>query len=263
MLCFKKGDDDEMETIWNAHLYDQKHDFVSKFGESLVEVLAPQENEWILDVGCGTGDLAQEIASHGVMVHGIDASQDMIQAAQQKYPTIEFNTLDAADMHFAKQFDAIFSNAALHWMKHQNKVIQNIYNALKPSGRFVAEMGGHGNIASIIGAIKQSMATLNYEYNEDYFPWYFPTVAEYETILESAGFTVEMITLYERPTPLQSEDGLRNWLKMFSHNILQHLTDFEKEQVYAKCEELLKPAYYQNDEWIADYCRLRFVATKI
>ncbi len=251
-----------MKTKWNASLYDQKHDFVSKFGESLVKALTPQENEWILDVGCGTGDLAQEIASHGAIVQGTDASQDMIRAAQQKYPTIEFSTIDAAAMQFTNQFDAVFSNAALHWMKQQNKVIQNIYNALKPSGRFVAEMGGHGNIASIVGAIKQSMATLNYAYNEDYFPWYFPTVAEYETILETAGFTVEMITLYERPTPLQGEDGLRNWLKMFSHNILQHLTDFEKEQVYAKCEELLKPAYYQNDEWIADYCRLRFVATK-
>ncbi|MEK4425108.1 methyltransferase domain-containing protein [Solibacillus sp. FSL K6-1523] len=252
-----------MKTKWNAHLYDQKHDFVSKFGESLVEVLAPQENEWILDVGCGTGDLAQEIASHGAFVQGTDASQDMIRAAQQKYPTIEFSTIEAAAMHFTNQFDAVFSNAALHWMKQQNKVIQNIYNALKPNGRFVAEMGGHGNIASIVGAIKESMSTLNYAYNEDYFPWYFPTIEEYETILETVGFTIETITLYERPTTLSGEDGLRNWLKMFSHNILQDLIDFEKEQVYTKCEEILKPAYYQNDEWIADYCRLRFVATKI
>ena len=163
---------------------------------------------------------------------------------------------------FPIEFDAVFSNAALHWMKQQDIVIQNIYNALKPNGRFVAEMGGHGNIASIVGALKQSMATLNYTYIEDYFPWTFPTVEEYQTLLETAGFTVDMITLYERPTPLQGEDGLRNWLKMFSHNILQHLSDFEKEQVYTKCEELLKPTYYHGDEWIADYWRLRFVAYK-
>lgn len=251
-----------MKTTWNASLYDQKHDFVSKFGESLVDLLAPQEHENILDIGCGTGDLAHEIASHGAIVQGTDFSQDMILAAQQKYPTIKFKTQDAATIDFTNQFDAVFSNAALHWMKQQDKVIQNIYNALKPNGRFVAEMGGHGNIASIVGALQQSMATLNYAYIEDYFPWTFPTVEEYQTRLETAGFTVETIFLYERPTPLQGEDGLRNWLKMFSHNILQHLSDVEKEQVYAKCEELLKPTCYHGDKWIADYWRLRFVAYK-
>lgn len=251
-----------MKTKWNASLYDQKHDFVSKFGESLIDILAPQKSEKILDVGCGTGDLAHEIASSGAIVHGTDASQDMILTAQQKYPTIEFNEQDATAMHFTNEFDAVFSNAALHWMKQQDIVIPNIYNALKPTGRFVAEMGGKGNIASIVGALQQSMATLNYPYIEDYFPWYFPTVEEYQTLLENAGFTVETIYLYERPTPLQGEDGLKNWLKMFSHNILQHLSDVEKEQIYAKCEELLKPTYFNGDEWIADYCRLRFVAYK-
>lgn len=251
-----------MKTKWNASLYDQKHDFISKFGESLIDILAPKENERVLDVGCGTGDLAHEITSHGASVYGTDASLDMIIAAKQKYPSIEFDTLDATDMPFSNQFDAVFSNAALHWMKQQDKVIQNIYNALKPNGRFVAEMGGHGNIASIRGALKQSMAALDFSYIDEYFPWYFPTEEEYQAKLESVGFTVETMYLYERPTPLQGEDGLRNWLKMFSNNLLQHLTDTEKEQVYAKCEELLKPTYFHGDEWIADYCRLRFVAYK-
>ncbi|MFJ7736229.1 class I SAM-dependent methyltransferase [Lysinibacillus sp. NPDC097287] len=251
-----------MKTKWNASLSDHKHDFVSKFGESLVEVLAPQENEKILDVGCGTGDLAHEIAARGAIVLGTDFSQDMILAAQQKYPEIEFKTQDAAALDFTDQYDAVFSNAALHWMKQQDTVIHNIYNALKSGGRFVAEMGGQGNIASIVGALQQSMFALNFPYIEDYFPWYFPSVEEYQTRLENAGFTVERIYLFERPTPLQGEDGLRNWLKMFSHNILQHLSAVEKEQVYAKCEELLKPTYYRGDEWIADYCRLRFVAYK-
>lgn len=251
-----------MNTKWNASLYDQKHDFVSKFGESLVELLAPQKNEKILDVGCGTGDLAHEITAYGAIVHGTDASHEMVLSAQKKYPAIAFSTQDATVMQFNNEFDAVFSNAALHWMKQQDNVIANIYNALKPNGRFVAEMGGHGNIASIVEALQQSMATLNYPYIEDYFPWYFPTVEAYQTLLENAGFTVETIALYERPTPLQGEEGLRNWLKMFSHTILQHLSDDEKQQVYATCEKLLKPNYYQGDEWIADYWRLRFVAYK-
>ncbi|MFJ8459384.1 methyltransferase domain-containing protein [Lysinibacillus xylanilyticus] len=251
-----------MTTTWNANLYDQKHDFVSKFGGSLVDLLAPQENEEILDVGCGTGDLARDIAGFGANVQGIDASHDMIIAAQQKYPDIKFYTQDAAALHITNQFNAVFSNAALHWMKQQDQVIQNIYNSLKQGGRFVAEMGGHGNIASIVWALQKSMEVLNLSYIEEYFPWYFPTLEEYQSKLEDAGFTVEMITLYERPTPLQGDDGLRNWLVMFSNNMLQHLSEAEKEQIYAKCEELLKPKSYQDNQWIADYCRLRFVAIK-
>ncbi|MGE8000045.1 class I SAM-dependent methyltransferase [Lysinibacillus sp. NPDC093190] len=251
-----------MTTIWNASLYDQKHDFVSKFGGSLVDLLAPQKKESILDVGCGTGDLVHEIAALGAHVQGIDASNDMIIGAQQKYPDITFHTMDATVLHMTKQFDAVFSNAALHWMKQQDKVIQNIYSALKQGGRFVAEMGGHGNISSIVWALEKSMEELKLSYIEEYFPWYFPTLEEYQSKLEDVGFTVEMITLYERPTPLQGEDGLHNWLVMFSNNMLQHLSETEKEQIYDKCEELLKPKLYQDHQWIADYCRLRFVAIK-
>ncbi|MGE7693646.1 class I SAM-dependent methyltransferase [Lysinibacillus sp. NPDC094177] len=251
-----------MTTIWNANLYDQKHDFVSKFGGSLVDLLAPQKNEGILDVGCGTGDLAHEITALGANVQGIDASHDMIIAAQQKYPDITFQTMDATALHMTNQFDAVFSNAALHWMKQQDEVIKNIYSALNQGGRFVAEMGGHGNIASIVWALQKSMDELKLSYIEEYFPWYFPTLEEYQSKLEDAGFTVEMITLYERPTPLEGDAGLRNWLVMFSNNMLQHLSESEKEQIYAKCEELLKPKLYQDHQWVADYCRLRFVAIK-
>lgn len=251
-----------MTTQWNASLYDQKHDFVSKFGANLVDVLAPQTLEHILDVGCGTGDLANEIASFGAIVRGMDASKEMIGSAQQKYPTLAFETQDAATMDYTNQFDAVFSNAALHWMKQQEKVLANIYRALKPHGRFVAEMGGQGNIASIVGALRQSMVELQLPYKEQYFPWFFPAAEDYQAMLENAGFTVQMMTLYERPTPLQGVDGLCNWLVMFSNNILQHVSDVDKELVYAKCEELLKPTNYQNKQWIADYWRLRFVATK-
>lgn len=251
-----------MTTKWNASLYDQKHDFVSKFGANLVDVLAPQKQEQILDVGCGTGDLANEIARSGAIIKGIDASKEMIGSAQQKYPMLAFDTQDAATMDYSNHFDAVFSNAALHWMKQQDKVIDNIYRALKQHGRFVAEMGGQGNIASIVGALRQSMEELQLPYKEQYFPWFFPAAEDYQAMLENAGFTVQMMTLYERPTPLQGDDGLRNWLVMFSNNILQHLSEGEKEQVYAKCEELLRPINYLDKQWIADYWRLRFVATK-
>ncbi|MFJ8089837.1 methyltransferase domain-containing protein [Lysinibacillus sp. NPDC095746] len=250
----------EITTKWNANLYDQKHDFVPKFGRSLVDLLAPQKNEEILDVGCGTGDLAHEIAALGAKIQEIDTSHDMIIAAQQKYPDITFQTMDATVLNMTNQFVAVFSNATLRWINSWMKSFKNIYNALKQGGRFVAEMGGHGNIASIVWALQKSMKELKLSYIEDYFPWYFPTLEEYQSKLVGAGFTVEMITLYERPTPLLGENRLRNWLKMFSHNILKHLSENEKEQIYAKCRKLLQSKFYQNHQWFADYCRLRFVA---
>lgn len=250
------------KTKWNAHLYDEKHDFVSKLGTSLVDLLAPQKNEHILDVGCGTGDLANDISALGASVLGVDASATMILAAQQKYPAINFQTMEATAMHFSQQFDAVFSNAALHWMKEPDVVIENVYGALKNDGRFVAEMGGQGNIASIVWALQRSMESLQFPYIDHYFPWYFPSVEEYQSKLENAGFEVENITLYKRPTPLQGQDGLRNWLVMFSENLLQHLKADEKEQVYTTCEELLKPTCFQQNEWVIDYYRLRFIARK-
>ena len=156
----------------------------------------------------------------------------MILGAQQKYPAINFQTMEATAMHFSQQFDAVFSNAALHWMKEPDVVIENVYGALKNGGRFVAEMGGQGNIASIIWALQKVWKLYNFLYRP-LFPWYFPSVEEYQSKLEKAGFQVENITLYKRPTPLQGQDGLRNWLVMFSENLLQHLKADEKEQVYA------------------------------
>lgn len=247
---------------WNAVLYDQKHNFVSKFGGSLVELLAPQKGETVLDLGCGTGDLASGIANQGSIVHGIDASETMIHQAQRKYPKIQFSVQDATQMDVHHQFDAVFSNAALHWIKQPEMVAQNVYNALKPNGRFVAEMGGKGNISSIVNAIKQSMNELGYTYIEDYFPWYFPTAEEYSKLLERAGFQVKMMTLYERPTPLIGDEGIRNWLQMFSNNIFQHLSETQKKNVIQLCEEILKPQLYKEHTWIADYWRLRFVAVK-
>lgn len=247
---------------WNAVLYDQKHHFVSKFGEHLVDLLSPQKGESILDLGCGTGDLAYEISKYETIVHGMDASKTMIQQAQTKYPGIQFTVQDATQAFVHQQFDAVFSNAALHWMKSPKAVVQHVYDALKPNGRFVAEMGGDGNISSIVTAMKASMEELGLPYIESYFPWYFPTEEEYSELLQRVGFRIEMITLYDRPTPLVGEDGIQNWLHMFSNSIFQDLTASEKEEVCRLCVRKLKPQLYQNNTWVADYRRLRFVAIK-
>ncbi|MFF3102375.1 methyltransferase domain-containing protein [Viridibacillus arvi] len=251
-----------MNSTWNATLYDTKHQFVSKYGEGLISFLNPQAGEQILDVGCGTGDLAAQIAESASKVIGIDQSASMIEQASQKFKHIPFQVKDAQNLGYSNQFDAVFSNAALHWMKSQEKAVASIYEALKDGGRFVAELGGKGNIQSIVEAIQQSFRELGYEYKAEKFPWYFPSVAEYVALLDEHGFNVHYVELYNRPTELSGEDGILNWLNMFSDSLLEHLTKIEKEKVIKRTEEHLKTTLYQDGKWIADYYRLRVLATK-
>ncbi|WP_262417845.1 class I SAM-dependent methyltransferase [Bacillus sp. YC2] len=249
-------------TNWNATLYDNKHKFVSVFGEDLVSFLNPQKGEHILDVGCGTGDLAHGISKSGATVTGIDAAESMIEAAKEKYPNIHFSVQDGEQFSFDLQFHAVFSNAAIHWMKNQQKVVQNCYDVLLPNGRFVAELGGANNIQSIVNAIKEASDRLSIPYNATLFPWVFPTKEEMTDHLINVGFNVITIEHYERPTPLVEENGIRNWLEMFSNNMFKNLLNDEKEAIYSECERILHPQLYKENGWVADYWRLRFIAKK-
>ena len=249
-------------TNWNATLYDDKHKFVSNFGENLVSFLNPQKGERILDVGCGTGDLAHDISKSGATVTGIDAAQSMIEAAKEKYPDIHFSVQDGEQFSFDPQFHAVFSNAAIHWMKDQQKVVQNCYDVLLPGGRFVAELGGANNIQSIVDAIKEASDRLSIPYDATLFPWVFPTKEEMAEHLINAGFNVITIEHYERPTPLVGEDGIRNWLEMFSNNMFKNLTNDEKEAIYSECERILRPQLYKENGWVADYWRTSFHCQK-
>ncbi|AXI08569.1 methyltransferase type 11 [Oceanobacillus zhaokaii] len=249
-------------TDWNATLYDDKHSFVSNFGEDLVSILKPKNGEHILDVGCGTGDLTFEISKSGAIVTGIDAAYSMIDAAKEKYPDIQFSVQDAEQFTFETKFHAVFSNAAIHWMKNQQKVVENCYDALLPGGRFVAELGGENNIQLIVDAIKEASNRLSIEYDETLFPWVFPRKEEMVEYLTNAGFNVIAIEHYERPTPLVGEDGIRNWLEMFSSNMFKNLTNNEKGSIYRDTERILRPKLYKENGWVADYWRLRFIAEK-
>ncbi|WP_273716800.1 class I SAM-dependent methyltransferase [Alkalihalobacillus pseudalcaliphilus] len=249
-------------TEWNPTLYDNKHTFVSNFGDDLVSSLKPQKGEKILDLGCGTGDLAYKISKSGAIVWGIDAAHSMIEAAKEKYPEIQFSVQDGQQLESKEHFHAVFSNAALHWMKDQQKVIQNCYNALLPHGRFIAELGGAHNIETIIHAIEEASNHLSIPYEPSLFPWVFPTKEEMEAHLLKAGFRIISIEHYNRPTPLDGEEGIHNWLKMFSNNLFIHMTNKEKEAIYKQCENILRPKLYKEKEWVADYWRLRFIAVK-
>ena len=245
-----------MKTNWNATLYEDQHAFVWQYGESLIDLLAPQPRESILDLGCGTGQLTARIAEAGAAVRGIDADAVMITKAQQNYPDLQFAQADARSFQVDSPVDAVFSNAVLHWVKEADAAIQCIYQALKPGGRFVAEFGGKGNVHSITQALSNAHAAY-------VSPWSFPSVAEYATRLEQHGFEVVLATLRDRPTPLEdAELGLANWLRMFANGLLDQLTPDQQTQVIQSVEQQLKPTLYREGFWSADYRRLRVWAMK-
>ena len=244
---------------WNASLY-ENHAYVWQYGTDLVDILAPKPGERILDLGCGTGQLTAQIAKAGAVAIGVDNSSEMITSAQEKYPDLEFLIANGANFRFSEPFDAVFSNAALHWIKPPESVIACIWQALKAKGRFVAEFGGRGNIQSIITGM--NAARQEHGYRELDEPWYFPSIAHYATLLEKQGFEVRYATLFDRPTQLEGEEGIGNWIEMFGNSLLADIPPEHKIKIRQTVAEKLRPKLYQNGTWWADYRRLRIIAQK-
>ena len=197
---------------WDATKYDSCGTFVWEHGADLVDMLAPGPRDRVLDVGCGTGHLTARMAESGADVLGIDASESMVQQARSNYPHLRFEVLDAREMALEPQFDAVFSNAVLHWITEPHPVASGIFNALKPGGRFVAEFGGRGNIHTIVEAVHRARGCIGAAPIER-VPWYFPSADEYAALLEGMGFTVGYARLFDRPTRLGEGDGtMITWL---------------------------------------------------
>ena len=249
-----------MTDCWNAELYDGKHSFVWKLGSSVVDLLAPQPGERILDVGCGTGQLTAQIAQTGALVVGMDNSPAMIEEARRLYPQLEFLEADAHDFDVAESFDAVFSNATLHWVTEPDRVVGCITRALKPEGRLAVEFGGKGNVRHLSDAIETACSAVLGE--KVTHPWYFPSVAEFASILERHGLEVTQAALIDRPTPLESSDGLRNWVRMFGDHWLSRVPPDRHNDFFEDVEEIACARLLQDGVWFADYRRLRIVAHK-
>lgn len=255
----------ESTTDWDAADYDDDHAFVHEFGEHVVGLLDPQPGERVLDLGCGTGHLTDEIATavgdEGEVV-GVDQSPAMVAQAREAYPGLTFERADATDYAPDEPFDAVFSNAALHWITDQESVVERVADALGPDGRFVAEMGGHGNVATIVDATVRELAERGYEATS---PWYFPTVGEQASLLESHGFEIRRMDLFDRPTELDGgSEGLRNWLGMFGDSLLAGPDEAERREILAAVEDRCQDALFDEESgtWTADYRRLRFEAVR-
>jgi trans-aconitate methyltransferase len=237
-------------TAWDAKRYQSRHSYVFSYGEALIELLAPQAGERILDLGCGSGQLTAKIAETGAQVTGLDRSAEMIAGARHNFPGMTFEIADASNFTVDTPLDAVFSNAALHWVTDANGAAASVARALRPGGRFVLEMGGKGNTRAVLEALREVAGPLE-------TPWYFPSVGEYASLLERHGFEVSFATLFDRPTRVEGVDGLEDWLQMFGGSMLMGL---DEQRIRHEVAERLRPKMFQDGAWVLDYRRLRVIA---
>jgi trans-aconitate methyltransferase len=243
---------------WDSSLYDDRHSYIWRAGEGLVGLLAPEPGQRILDLGCGTGHLTAKIAESGADVIGLDSSTSMIAQARQNFPGLKFVLADARDFRFDAPFDAVFSNAALHWIGDAEQVLRCVAAALRPGGRFVLEMGGKRNVERIQKAIEE---TLKESGRAGACPWIFPSVGEYTTLLEKCGFEVHVAQMFDRWSKLEHpERGLREWIEMFASVYFERVPVREREPLLREIEHRLRPELYRDGAWWADYRRLRVEA---
>jgi len=243
---------------WNAEKYNKHADFVSNLASPVIDLLEPKKDETILDLGCGDGTLAVEMEKFGADVTAVDLSESMVAKTKEK--GIKSSVMSATELTFENEFDAVFSNAVLHWVKDADEAIKKISKSLKQNGRFIAEFGGYGNIQYLTDAM-QEVFNNHKEFGSLNNPWYFPKDTDYRQLLEENDFDVEYIELIPRATKI---DDISNWLDIFANGIVSHLSDEQQEQFKQEVRVILEPKIYSNEDgWVADYVRLRLKATKI
>lgn len=241
---------------WDPKRYIHNAAFVPELGRPVLEWLAPRAGERILDLGCGDGTLTAELVAAGCEVVGVDSSPEQVAAARAR--GLDARVADATRLTFEAEFDAVFSNAVLHWITTPDDVIAGVARALRPGGRCVGEFGGAGNVAQIEAALAAALARRGIE-PRAVNPWYFPTPEEYGARLTARGFHVERIELIPRPTPVPT--GIRGWLETFGGPFTSAVAAAEREEFVAEVERAVEPALRQPDgTWIVDYVRLRFAA---
>jgi trans-aconitate methyltransferase len=241
---------------WTSETYRKNAAYVPALGAAVLELLNPQPGEQILDLGCGEGSLTERIVAAGASVVGVDVSEEMVAGARAR--GLDARVMDAVRLPFDGEFDAVFSNAALHWVRDHDAMLAGVYRALKPGGRFVAEFGGHGNIAAIQVAIRSVLARRRWNTNIHRF---YATPEEYAARLESHGFRVMQIDLIPRPTPLPT--GMRGWLETFERATLDEIPPAERESFIVEVEDLLREEVCDAaGNWTAHYVRLRFRSCK-
>ncbi len=248
--------------VWDAPRYNRSFGYVSDLGRGLIELLDPVPGERVLDLGCGTGELAADLAARGLEVVGIDVDAAMIDTARRNHPQVSFHQADGHDFSLPAPVDAVLSNAALHWMLRPHEVVSQVRTVLRSGGRFVGELGGQGNVAAIREGVTEAVAAAGLDPASVRNPWYFPSPAEYAAVLEGAGFRVRLLEHFDRPTPLDDcPGGIVDWLRMFGRELLAGVPADRREEIMVDAAQRCRATLYRDGRWFADYVRLRFVAT--
>jgi trans-aconitate methyltransferase len=245
-------------TNWDPQSYADKARFVSDLGEPLLALLQAQPHETVLDLGCGDGALTEKIAAAGSAVVGADSSLAQIQATKKR--GLNALVLDGRCFSFKRLFDAVFTNAALHWIKEAEEVVMNVARCLGIDGRFVGEFGGKGNVETIRAALHDALRHRGIDpWTVD--PWYYPSAEDYAALLRKHNFAVSYIELLPRPTRLPGD--ILGWLDVFAQPFTKAVAVAEREKLLHEIRETLQP-HLQNPDgtWGADYVRLRFKAVK-
>jgi trans-aconitate methyltransferase len=249
---------------WDPKEYEERARFVREGGAPLVELCAPRAGERILDLGCGSGKLTQVLAASGASVLGVDASPEMLAEARATYPGLEFALERGEALPYDAEFDAVFSNAALHWMPRAEEVALGMARSLRPGGRLVAELGGFENVAAVRAAVGAGFAALG-RGQTAWNPWYFPTLGQYAAVLEAAGFRVRSALWFERPSPMPDrpeQSGIADWLSIFASELCENLSTAERPRFFEAVEANARARLYRDGIWWIDYVRLRVEAVR-
>lgn len=251
-----------MNITWDEQHYEKNFSFVHEYGEEVLALLDVKPGARVLDLGCGNGALTKALDLRGYRAQGLDDSAEMIAGARAAYPGLPFMQANAIDFMLNEPVDAVFSNAVLHWVGREDQpaLLSSVSRALKQSGQFVFECGGYGNARLIHGALAEAFAKRALTYRT---PQYFPTIGEYATMLEAAGFKVVFATLFDRFTPLSGDDGLADWIRTFQQIAFAGMDDAAREEIIREAVDSLRSQLFVEGVWYADYVRLRMKAIKL
>lgn len=250
-----------MNIAWNAQDYSSSFSFVPQYGAQVTQLIEGPKSQFVVDLGCGTGTLTQKLAQEGYRVLGVDDSEAMLALARANYPELAFRRGNAVDFSLEEPADVIFSNAVFHWIgaEQQDEMLANVFAQLKPGGQLVCEFGGKGCAEWVHSTLERCFTERGLHYPRVF---YFPTIGEYAPKLERAGFRVEYATLFDRPTPQKSENGLREWIEMFVKAPFAGVDAQTKESILTEAEQQLRPVLYRDGKWVIDYVRIRLRAVR-